>query len=184
MTNLHQFNNIWRIYRKLTGEVILIQFGKSSTKFLVRKNLLIRWRSEMALPISDTELLAEWGLHLADLLNISVDHYQLISLHQLIRTDLFCIYPPTIEETLKAIHDISKGVEQDIVVQKKGTMPCRSNVKEKPGWFPPGCCAQQIHILRRIIEALGSYQLPLTITFIEFKKPFRRCSAKISHILM
>ena len=33
-------------------------------------------------------------------------------------------------------------------------------------------CSQQIHILRRIIEAFGNYQLPLTVTFIDFKKAF------------
>ena len=30
----------------------------------------------------------------------------------------------------------------------------------------------QIHILRRILEGFQDYQLPLTVTFIDFKKPF------------
>ena len=33
-------------------------------------------------------------------------------------------------------------------------------------------CAQQVHILRRIMEAFQDFQLPLTITFIDFKKAF------------
>ena len=46
--------------------------------------------------------------------------------------------------------------------------------KNQAGFRPGRSCAQQIHILRRIIEAFGSYQLPLTITFIDFKKAFVR----------
>ena len=33
-------------------------------------------------------------------------------------------------------------------------------------------CAQQIHILRRIMEGFKEYQLPLTVTFVDFKKAF------------
>jgi hypothetical protein len=44
--------------------------------------------------------------------------------------------------------------------------------KTKAGFRPGRSCTQQIHILRRIIEAFGSYQLPLTISFIDFKKAF------------
>ena len=58
--------------------------------------------------------------------------------------------------------------------------------KNQAGFRPGRSCAQQIHILQRIIEAFGSYQLPLkkkkkkkkkkklplTITFIDFKKAF------------
>ena len=33
-------------------------------------------------------------------------------------------------------------------------------------------CAQQTHILRRIIKAYQTHQLPLVITFIDFKKAF------------
>ena len=40
------------------------------------------------------------------------------------------------------------------------------------GFRPGRSCSQQIHILRRIIEAFRNYQLPLTITFIDFKKAF------------
>ena len=49
MTSLLQYNNRWKIYRKLTGRVVLIQYGKSSTEFLVRIDLLQRCRNEMAL---------------------------------------------------------------------------------------------------------------------------------------
>ena len=44
--------------------------------------------------------------------------------------------------------------------------------KNQAGFHPGRSCAQQMHILRRIIEAFGSYQIPLTITFIDFKKAF------------
>ena len=44
--------------------------------------------------------------------------------------------------------------------------------KNQAGFRPGRSCSQQIHILRRIMEAFGSYQLPLTITFIDFKKAF------------
>ena len=44
--------------------------------------------------------------------------------------------------------------------------------KNQAGFRPGRSCSQQIHILRRIIEAFGSYQLPLIITFIDFKKAF------------
>ena len=33
-------------------------------------------------------------------------------------------------------------------------------------------CAQQIHILRRIIEGSQDYQWPLHVTFVDFKKTF------------
>ena len=45
----------------------------------------------------------------------------------------------------------------------------RSN---QAGFRPGRSCAQQVHILRRIMEAFQSQQLPLTITFIDFKKAF------------
>ena len=44
--------------------------------------------------------------------------------------------------------------------------------KNQAGSCPGRSCLQQINILRRIIHAFGSYQLPLTITFIKFKKAF------------
>ena len=44
--------------------------------------------------------------------------------------------------------------------------------KTQAGSRPGRSCSQQIHILRRIMEAFGSYQLPFTITFIDFKKAF------------
>ena len=44
--------------------------------------------------------------------------------------------------------------------------------KNQAGFRPGRSCAQQIHILRRIIEGFQDYQLPLTVTFIDFKKAF------------
>ena len=44
--------------------------------------------------------------------------------------------------------------------------------KNQAEFLPGRSCSEQIHILRRLIEAFGSYQLPLTITFIDFKKAF------------
>ncbi|XP_033127478.1 uncharacterized protein LOC117125175, partial [Anneissia japonica] len=39
--------------------------------------------------------------------------------------------------------------------------------------FRSGCsCAQQTHILRRIMESFKEYQLPLIVTFVDFKKAF------------
>ena len=39
--------------------------------------------------------------------------------------------------------------------------------------FRPGrSCAQQIHILRRIMKGFKEYQLPLNVTFVDFKKAF------------
>jgi exonuclease III len=40
-------------------------------------------------------------------------------------------------------------------------------------------CAQQIHILRRIMEGFQDYQLPLTLTFIDFKKAFDSINRKV-----
>ena len=44
--------------------------------------------------------------------------------------------------------------------------------KNQAGFRPGRSCAQQIHILRRIMEGFQDYQLPLTVTFIDFKKAF------------
>ena len=44
--------------------------------------------------------------------------------------------------------------------------------KDQAG-FRPGCsCTQQIHTLRRIMEGFREHQLPLTATFVDFKKVF------------
>ena len=40
-------------------------------------------------------------------------------------------------------------------------------------------CAQQIHILRRIFEGFQDYQLPLIVTFIDFKKTFDSIDRKV-----
>jgi len=40
------------------------------------------------------------------------------------------------------------------------------------GFRPGRSCAQQIHILRRIMEGFKEYQLPLIATFVDFKKAF------------
>jgi len=44
--------------------------------------------------------------------------------------------------------------------------------KNQAGFRPGRSCAQQIHILRRIMEGFKEYQLPLTVTFVDFKKAF------------
>ena len=44
--------------------------------------------------------------------------------------------------------------------------------KNQAGFRPGRSCAQQIHILRRIMEGFQEYQLPLTVTFVDFKKAF------------
>ena len=44
--------------------------------------------------------------------------------------------------------------------------------KNQAGFRPGRSSAQQIHILRRIMEGFKEYQLPLTITFVDFKKAF------------
>ena len=42
--------------------------------------------------------------------------------------------------------------------------------KNQAGFRPGRSCAQQIHILRRVLEGFRDYQLPLVVTFIDFKK--------------
>ena len=44
---------------------------------------------------------------------------------------------------------------------------------------PVRSCAQQIHILRRIMEGFQDYQLPHTVTFIDFKKAFDSINKKV-----
>ena len=44
--------------------------------------------------------------------------------------------------------------------------------RNQAGFRPGRSCAQQIHILRRIMEGFKEYQLPLTVTFVDFKKAF------------
>ena len=46
-------------------------------------------------------------------------------------------------------------------------------LRKHEGGFRPGrSCAQQIHKLRTIIEGVKEYQIPLTVTFVDFKKAF------------
>ena len=40
--------------------------------------------------------------------------------------------------------------------------------KNQAGFCPGRSCAQQIHILRRVLESFRDYQLPLVVTFIDF----------------
>ena len=51
--------------------------------------------------------------------------------------------------------------------------------KNQAGFRPGRSCAQQIHILRRIMEGYQNYQLPLTITFIDFKKAFESIDREV-----
>ena len=51
--------------------------------------------------------------------------------------------------------------------------------KSQAGFQPGRSCAQQIHIFRRIMEGFQDYQLPLTITFLGFKKAFDSIDRKV-----
>ena len=44
--------------------------------------------------------------------------------------------------------------------------------KNQAGFRPGRSCAQQIHILRRIMEGFREHQLPLIVTFVDFKRAF------------
>ena len=51
--------------------------------------------------------------------------------------------------------------------------------KNEAGFLPGRSCAQQIHILRRVLEGFRDYQPPLVVTFIDFKKAFDSINRKV-----
>ena len=51
--------------------------------------------------------------------------------------------------------------------------------KNQAGFRPGRSCAQQIHILRRVLEGFRDYQLPLVVTFIDFKTAFDSINRKV-----
>ena len=51
--------------------------------------------------------------------------------------------------------------------------------KNQAGFRPGRSCAQQIHILRRVLEGFRDYQLPVVVTFIDFKKAFDSINRKV-----
>ena len=51
--------------------------------------------------------------------------------------------------------------------------------KNQAGFRPGRSCAQQIHILRRVLEGFRDYQLPRVVTFIDFKKAFDSTNRKV-----
>ena len=51
--------------------------------------------------------------------------------------------------------------------------------KNQAGFRPGRSCAQQIHILRRVLEGFRDYQLHVVVTFIDFKKAFDSINRKV-----
>ena len=63
------------------------------------------------------------------------------------------------------------------IAAKVNTIRIRPHVdpflrKKQAGFRPGRSCARQTHILRRVIEGFKEYQLPLTVTFVDFIKGF------------
>ena len=51
--------------------------------------------------------------------------------------------------------------------------------KNQAGFRPGRSCAHLIHILRRVLEGFRVYQLPLVVTFIDFKKTYDSINRKV-----
>lgn len=56
--------------------------------------------------------------------------------------------------------------------------------KNQAGFGPGRSCAQHIHILRRIMEHFKEYQLPLTVTFVDFKKAFHSINRTVMFFVL
>ena len=67
--------------------------------------------------------------------------------------------------------------QQDPIQQNQG--PCGSDLQNQAGFRPGRSCAQKIHIFTRMMKVFQDYQLPLTITFIDFKKAFYSVDKKV-----
>ncbi|XP_038063002.1 uncharacterized protein LOC119733684 [Patiria miniata] len=176
------YTTTWKIIHTLSGK-------NSKLKVKVKKR-------DGSAPASDQELLEEWKDYFSSLLNNPG-----LSTPQLpppAAEDLPIFIdppPPTREETAEAIAamKVNKAAALDCAITAealqgggvipsmpsvlKSTQPYLHHIKPRlrsnQAGFRSGCsCAQQIHILRRIMEGFKEYQLPLTVTFIDFKKAF------------
>ena len=78
-----------------------------------------------------------------------------------------------------------------IVVKVYNKIPNRIRNKIDPhfrnnqdGFHRARNCAQKIHVLRRIIEGFQDYQLPLHVTFIDFKKTLNSINRKVMFAIL